>query len=157
MFWTIFEFLFFQLLVGQSQTLKHQNGLEFDFQSIFKHHWYICRKKAITSGSGATYRTEPGNLRRITKGDEQVNKIQSEVKLLKVGPPPLPYFLTLTKLILENIYLFAPSNKLDGVALPDTTSAILKVPLFSKIAIAFEPLRQFWVPSGHREVFTHRK
>ena len=38
MFKSIFEKIFFQLLEGQSETLKDQNGVEFNFQSTYTHH-----------------------------------------------------------------------------------------------------------------------
>ena len=38
--------LFSQLLVGQSPNLKHQNWVEFDFQSICNHHISLRRKNA---------------------------------------------------------------------------------------------------------------
>ena len=41
------KILFSQLLVGQSQTLKYQNGVEFDFQSICKHHRSLWREKGV--------------------------------------------------------------------------------------------------------------
>ena len=42
---TTFEKIIFQLLVGQSQTFKHQSGVKFDFQFICKHHVSLMRKK----------------------------------------------------------------------------------------------------------------
>ena len=43
---TAFEkYIFSQLLVGQSESLRHQNGVEFNFQSICKHHTSLRREK----------------------------------------------------------------------------------------------------------------
>ena len=36
-----------QLLAGQSQTLKHQNGVELDSESICKHHGSLRPKKLL--------------------------------------------------------------------------------------------------------------
>ena len=40
-----FTTLFAQLLVGQSHTLNHQNGVKFHFRSICKHHKLLLSKK----------------------------------------------------------------------------------------------------------------
>ena len=42
----LFFFLLLQLLVCQSQTSKYQSGVEFDFQSICKHHISPWRVKS---------------------------------------------------------------------------------------------------------------
>ena len=41
------KILFSQLLEGQSQTLKGQNGIEFNFQSICKHLISLWRKNGV--------------------------------------------------------------------------------------------------------------
>ena len=37
--------LIFSASIGQSETLKCQNGVEFDFLSTFKHHISLSQKK----------------------------------------------------------------------------------------------------------------